>query len=452
MKVVIFGAGRRGLRLARHLIEEKKSVVFLDSSADRCSAAVSKLDCLAVCGSATDVDKLVEAGCQDADAIISVTDSDETNLVSCGIVAAQFPQVRQTIATIRGITYLGNVGLDSKILGISHIVNPEQEAAARINGILSTGLFRDFEYFPDAQFFLFTRCIGPAGPFTGKTLAQIKKEMPGRYVFPGVRRKGHVFNPDGNTVLQTGDEIAIIIDDNESKSLFSSVAENQRGEHFSHIALVGGSRIARNILLGMDEKTRKHVTLIDKDLAVCDKFVSDFPEILVLNGSITDEVFWEEERIYDYDVLASITENDELNIIASSYAKRIGTKHSIALIRTNNSYLQLAEAMDIDAAISTTDATVDTIMKYLRAEGITSLHTLFDGELEVYEYDIPAGFRYVGKALKDINFHGKATIAGVKRKNGENFIPDGFYEFQEGDTVLIASTHRNYAYIQELFS
>ena len=103
MKVVILGAGRRGLRLARHLIEEKKAVVFLDNNSERCAAASAKLDCLALCGSATDLEMLKEAGCEDADAVIAVTDSDETNLVACGIVASSFKGV-MTIAAIRAAT------------------------------------------------------------------------------------------------------------------------------------------------------------------------------------------------------------------------------------------------------------------------------------------------------------------------------------------------------------
>ena len=97
MNVVIFGAGRRGLRLARHLIEEEKSVTFLDNSPARCALAQSKLDCMAVTGSATDIEKLDECGCENADIAVAVTDSDEVNLVSCGIVTSRYPRVKTPI-------------------------------------------------------------------------------------------------------------------------------------------------------------------------------------------------------------------------------------------------------------------------------------------------------------------------------------------------------------------
>ena len=107
--------------------------------------------------------------------------------------------------------------------------------------------------------------------------------------------------------------------------------------------------------------------------------------------------------------------------------------------------------MDIDAPISTTDATVDTLMKYLRGEGISTLHTIFGGELEVYEYVLTEDFREIGKQLKDVNLKGKCIIAGVKRTKLDNFIPDGSYTFTAGDTLLVAATHDDYDFVTEFF-
>ena len=425
MRVVILGAGRRGLRLAQHLIEEKKSVVFIDNSSERCSAATAKLDCMAVCGSSTDIEMLREAGCDNAEAVIAVTDNDETNLVACGIIASSFRNVGMTIAAIRSINYLGT-GLDSDILGISHIVNPEQEAAGKIERIIETGLFRDFEYFPYAGFMMFSRKVTKESIFDGRTIAEIRREIPGRFVVIGIRRRG--------------------------KDIYSRLSD-VRNVPINKIILVGGTRIARFALLSMSESRRRNVILVEKDLSVCERFARDFPEVIVLNGAISDESFWEEERLYQSDLLISVTDNDELNIIAASYAKRLGTKRAVALIKTNNSYIPLAEAMDIDGVISTTNATVDAIVRYLRGDRIQSLHTLFDGQLEVYEYEVTESFRYTGMKLKDIDFRGKLIIAGVKRAKGkDNFIPDGNYQIEVGDTLLLSAVHSNYAYVEKLLT
>ena len=440
MRVVILGAGRRGLRLAQHLIEEKKSVVFIDNSSERCSAATAKLDCMAVCGSSTDIEMLREAGCDNAEAVIAVTDNDETNLVACGIIASSFRNVGMTIA------------LDSDILGISHIVNPEQEAAGKIERIIETGLFRDFEYFPYAGFMMFSRKVTKESIFDGRTIAEIRREIPGRFVVIGIRRRGKALTPSGDTVVHDGDEIAMIVDDDESSDIYSRLSD-VRNVPINKIILVGGTRIARFALLSMSESRRRNVILVEKDLSVCERFARDFPEVIVLNGAISDESFWEEERLYQSDLLISVTDNDELNIIAASYAKRLGTKRAVALIKTNNSYIPLAEAMDIDGVISTTNATVDAIVRYLRGDRIQSLHTLFDGQLEVYEYEVTESFRYTGMKLKDIDFRGKLIIAGVKRAKGkDNFIPDGNYQIEVGDTLLLSAVHSNYAYVEKLLT
>ena len=186
---------------------------------------------------------------------------------------------------------------------------------------------------------------------------------------------------------------------------------------------------------------------------MCERFARDFPDVMVLNGSISDESFWEEEKLYQSDLLISVTDNDELNIIAASYAKRMGTKRAVSLIKTNNSYISLAEAMDIDGVVSTTYATVDAIVRFLRGDRIQNLHTLFNGQLEVYEYEVTEGFRYIGKRLREIDFKGKLTIAGVRRSGGkDNFIPDGNYMILSGDTLILAATHADYAYVEKLMT
>lgn len=436
------------MRLARHLIQEKKAVTFLDQNQERCTQAVSKLDCLAICGSATDYDKLVEAGCETADSVIAVTDSDEVNLVSCGIVSSQWPNV-ETIASIRTLGYLSQY--DKKILGISHIVNPEQEAAIRIAGIIQSRLFSDIIYFTNAHFILFTRIIQKDSVLNGKTLIEMKKELPGQYVIAGIKRKNKVFTPSGNTILEPNDEVALVVDDDNSKDIFKFFGEVVT-TRLRRIVVVGGTRIAGYLFNQLPKRTLKNITLIEKDPTVCQNFVDEFPQLLVINGSITDEQIWDEEEIGKADLFISVTENDELNIITSSYAKKIGTKKSIALIKTNTNYLTFARHMDIDAPISTTEATVDTLMKYLRGDGIKGLHSLFDGELEVYEYVLDRNFSSLGQQLKDVQLKGKCIIAGVKRSKDNNFVPDGLYTFTEGDTLLVVATHEDYDFVTEFFS
>ena len=118
----------------------------------------------------------------------------------------------------------------------------------------------------------------------------------------------------------------------------------------------------------------------------------------------------------------SLTDNDELNIVTSGYAKKIGVKKAIAQIKSNANYVQFALSLDVDVALSITDVTSDAVIRFLRGDGISAMHTLFNGDLEVYEYI-----------------------------DGSSFIPDGEYTFTSGDSLIMAIRHEDSGYLKELF-
>lgn len=452
MKVLIFGAGRRGLRIAKHLIEEGKSITFLDYSTERCQSAQSKLDCMAICGSATNIDKLIEAGAEEADIVIAVTDSDEVNIVSCGLVAANFPNVTNTIAAIRSISYTGPEGISGKILGINHIVNPDQEGATRIADIIKSGLYQDTITFPDTDFELFTNDVDRNSPYCNKSLIEIRKNSSYNFVVAGVQRKGRTLIPAGDTIIKQGDTLAMISDNDETYAILNHSNKIQKYKQPDSIIIIGATRVTRFLLQTFSAQDRKKVKLIEKNAAIATEFATLFPEILVLNAAITDEQIWEEENLDKSDLFISLTENDELNIITASYAKKIGAKKAIALIKTNTNYSQFALSLDVDVALSITDVTVDSLVKNLRGDGVSAMHTLFNGGLEVYEYVVQEEFKYLGKALKDVNLRNKIIIAGVKRADGSSMVPGGNYVFSLHDSLILAVTHENSDYIQEFFA
>ncbi len=451
MKVLIIGAGRRGIRIGRHLAAEGSSITFLDRSESRCRAAQAKVDCLAVCGSGTDLAKLREAGAGNADTVIAVTDSDEVNIVSCGIIASEFPDVVNTIAAIRSAGYLGEEGLPPRILGITHIINPDQEGAQRLLDTIHYGLYRDTLIFPGTDFMIFTVQEGDTLR-RGENIAGIRKRIPYNFVIAAIYRRGSVIIPSGDTDIRPGD-IAVVITDSDKAYSALSGSEEQRAVYSEpdNIAILGATRITRFLLYGFSPKERKRVRLIEKDREAAEEFASIFPEITVLNASITDESIWEEEELGNVDLFISLTDNDELNIVTAGYARRIGARKAIAEIKSNTNYSQFALSFGVDVALSITDVTVDSLIRYLRGDGISAMHTLFEGELEVYEYVVQDTFPFLGKALKDIHFRSRIVIAGVRRTDGTSLVPDGEYVFNEGDSIIISIRHDESSYLKELF-
>jgi trk system potassium uptake protein TrkA len=447
-KVVILGAGRRGMGLAKQLITDGKDVVILDNSFERVEMAVSKLDCLGVLGNGTDIDKLTEAGVEQAEAFIAVTNSDEINLVSCGLVSSSFPNTK-TVAAIRSLIYTGSGGLKEGLLGIDYIVNPNAETARSIFSIIEQGVNGNLLAFSNSKLLLYNFYIEKNSTYVGTTVSEMRSKLNAEFVIASIKRRGHVLVPSGETTIQGEDTLSIIAESQEVTDILKTVGKLQKRPN--NMVLVGASKITRALLNRMNPAMRSKVTIVDQDPEVCKDFSERFREILVIKADITDEDIMAEEQLGTYDLLIALTDNDELNIITASYAKRIGIMRSMALIKQNNNYSRMASYLGIDVVISTTDTTVESLLRYLRGSNVSSVHSLFNGQLEVYEFIIHADSEVCGKQLKDINMRKKAIVAGITNDKGKSIIPNGYSTLNEGDTVVVAALRQATESIRKLF-
>lgn len=449
MKVVILGAGKRGTLLARHLIQEKRDVVIIDNDPKRAAEVQGKMDCMVIVGSGTDPAKLREAEVEKADLFVAVTDSDEINLVACGIVE-NIRSAVTTVAAIRNLTYTGKDGLPATILGINYIVNPEAEAARSIHAIIDRGIFSDVITFERSNLVLYNIYVTPKSRFANQNIANCRTTIGTEFVIAAINREDEGIVPSGNTIVFPGDTLSVVASDNDKEALFKLIGQHRIKP--KKIVIVGGSKIARFLLRSFEPSQHRSIVLVEQDPVVCEHFASLFPNLLVVRSDITDETIFEDERLVTYDLLISLTDNDELNIITASYAKRVGINYAIALIKNNNNYIRLARHLDIDSVISVSEATVDSLLKYMRGAHVSSVHSLFNGRLEIFEFVISSDMAVAGKKLKDINMRNKGIIAGITTSAGKNIIPSGAYRIEIGDTLLVCAGREELGFVQKIFS
>lgn len=433
--------------LGRQLIAEGKNVVMLDSSSERIEQAVSRLDCLGVTGNGTDPAKLIEAGIKEAEAFIALTDSDEINLVSCGLVEASYPHVR-TVAAIRSLSYTGSSGLREGLLGIDYIVNPAAETGRSIHALIDQGVNPNILSFSDSTLLLYNMHVGKSSSYIGSTVMELRTTLQAEFIVAAIKRKELLKIPYGESTIEEGDILSIVANEEEVHEILKAVDELEKVP--KRMVFVGASKITRALLNDMRPSMRTRVTLVDKDSEACKAFSERFREILVIHADITDDDIMQEEQLTASDLLVALTDNDELNIITASYAKRVGIGRSIALIKHNNN-IRMARFLDIDVVISTTDTTVESLLRYLRGSNVSSIHTLFDGQLEIIEYTIPQKSPLLGKMLKDIDMRTKAVVAGITKADGKNLIPTGDSLIEAGSTLLVAVKLEYTAFVDSLF-
>jgi len=447
MKVVILGAGRRGIRLARHLVEENKDVIIIDEDAEDVNTAMAKVDCLAIKGSGTSLEDLSDAGIDDADAFVALTGSDETNLVSSGIASSEF-HVPLTIASIRNLSYTGYSGIGNSLMGITHIVNPTQEVAQYIYKDVERGIYSNILPFENSSLLLYNVYVEKDSPYDGKLVRQLRHELNSNFIIAALDRNGEALVPSGDTVVKTGDTLSLVVPEENVTEILSSVG--RKSMKAKRIAIVGASQVADFLLRAIPQYQHRDIALIDKDSAVCEHMATVYPDVLVLNADITSEGVFEEEGLENYDLMLCLTSNDELNIITASYAKHYGIKTCLALVSHNPNYIRMAGHTDIDNIISTQDVTVDSLMRYLHGQNVSSMHSLFGGQIEAFEFTITDDNPIVGRALKDIDMRGKGIIAGVTKSDGSTLIPGGLYVLEAGDSLITVIERKSTDLIQKM--
>lgn len=105
MKIIILGAGQVGGTLAENLVGENNDITIVDSDKNKLRSLQDKYDLRVVVGHGAHPDVLREAGAEDADMLIAVTNSDECNMSACQIAYTLFGTPTK-IARIRSEQYL----------------------------------------------------------------------------------------------------------------------------------------------------------------------------------------------------------------------------------------------------------------------------------------------------------------------------------------------------------
>ncbi len=445
MHIVILGAGVVGIQIATQLINEGKDVVLIEKDPARAKYVSNHLDCIVVNEEGNNIGSLKRAGIHKADFFISVTNSDEVNMIACGLVSSEF-EVPVKIARVRNLDYSSARIVDKTFLGIDYIVNSEVETARQIANTVALGAESDVMLFENTDLQMRNITIQSTSFFKDKSLKDIRQGIKESFLMAGIIREGEFIIPSGDTVLKEHDTIYLLATKNKFTRIFMETG--RKSLKIDRIFIAGGGRIG-SLVCQYLVRTGRKITLIDNDYENCKILSEKFPEALIINADISDNDIFDEEQLDTYDLIVAATDNQELNILTSIYAKSMGTRRAIALV-TKSNYLPIASKLEIDATISPKNSTVDAIMKFIRRGDIKSVHSIFDGKGEVIEFYVNEKNRLANCALKDIDMPENSLILSVVRDN-KSILPDGNLVILPGDLVLIIASKTSIAQIEEFF-
>ncbi|MFH1278130.1 MAG: Trk system potassium transporter TrkA [Candidatus Eisenbacteria bacterium] len=447
MKVIIVGAGEVGFHIANHLSKQNHDIAVIERSPEKHRFLRDKVNALVVLGSGSSAATLEEAGVENADLFIAVTDQDEVNLVAC-LLAREY-NVPRLIARVRTLDYGREDGkLNASKLGIDLLINPEAVVAGEICKIATHSLATEVVEFAGGQVLFIGLKVTAENPVAGVSLAELG-EIRGLYrlVVTAISRGEKTIIPRGEDRIQEGDIIYYMCN-REDLSSVDYLFGLEKKETKS-VFILGGGRIGYLVARTLAERGI-HVKVIDRNPDHCRSIAQDLEHVLILNTEGTDVDTLENEGIRDADVYITVTQDDSANILYSLLAKQRGAKRAVALVN-HPVLLALAPTLGVDACISPRLATAGEILRYVRKGEVLSLAMVERSDAEVAEFIVPSFGAMVKRPLKDLSFPDGAIIGAVVRGE-EVLIPRGDDHLEAGDHVIVFTLPGSIAPVEKFFS
>jgi trk system potassium uptake protein len=432
MKIIILGAGQVGGSVAESLVSEQNDITVVDLEPQRLRALQERLDLRTVLGNGAHPSVLTEAGIEDADLLVAVTQSDETNLVACRIAARMF-NVPRRIARVRATDYLANervLGEDGFDVDLS--ICPEQVLTDYIVKLVEFPEALQVLDFAGGKVSLVAVRAFSGGPLVGNPLKDLRRHIPNvdaRIV--AIFRGDRSIVPDGDTLIEAGDEVFCLAASENIREVMRELRRMDRP--VKRVMIAGGGNIGLRLAQALED--RYSVRVLEHNKRRCEVLAARLGEALVLNGDTTDEELLEDENIAEMDLFVAVTNDDENNIMSSLLAKRMGARRVVSLIN-RKSYVDLLQSGQIDIAISPAQATIGTLLAHVRRGDVVAVHSLRRGAAEALEAVVHGdreSCKLTDRRVDEIELPPGTTIGAVVR--GEEVI------MAHHDTVIRAEDH-----------
>jgi trk system potassium uptake protein TrkA len=441
---VILGAGQVGSTVAENLVSEANDITVVDIEPLRLQKLQDRLDLRTVTGNAAHPAVLEQAGARDADLLLAVTQSDETNLVACKLAATLF-NIPTKIARIRSTDYLSHPEIfSSGNFAVDHSICPEQILCDSIVKLLEFPESLQVLEFAGGKVSLVAVRAFHGGPLVGHQIRHLREHMPQVDTrVAAIFRQDSPIAPEGTTVVEAGDEVFFIAATGNIRNVLREL--RRMDTPVRRVMIGGGGNIGRRLAKAIEG--RYEVKIIEHNKAGAEQLAAELDRTLVLVGDATDEELLDAEHIGDMDVYCALTNDDETNIMSALLAKRGGARKVIALIN-RSSYVNLLQAGQIDIAISPAQSTIGALLAHVRRGDCVAAHSLRRGAAEALEliaHGDMRSSRVIGRPIEQLQLPRGMTIGAIARQRGRAGPTgrDGNHEIliAHHDTVIEAGDH-----------
>jgi trk system potassium uptake protein TrkA len=451
MRVIICGAGQVGYGIAERLAAERNDISVIDTSPELIGVIRDSLDVRGVVGHGAHPDVLAAAGAAEADMIIAVTLYDEVNMIACKVAHSLF-NVPTKIARIRSQSYLQPHYQDlfsREHLPIDVIISPELEVGEMVLRRIALPGATDVVRFAEGKVAMVAiECLEEC-PVINTPLAQLSElfpDLPSTVV--GVSRNGKLFVPHSGDQLLAGDLAYVVTTKDQVRRTLGLFGHEET--EATRIVIAGGGNIGLYVARALEQRQmRTRVKLIEHTRERAISIADQLRKTVVLHGSALDQKLLLEADIEDADLMVALTNNDQVNILASVMAKRLGCKSNLVLIN-NPSYQDLTKTIGIDAHINPRNVTISRVLQHVRRGRIRAVHSVQKGAAEIIEAEALETSPLVGPQLRDADLPSGMRIGAIYR-DGVAMKPDGSMRINPKDRVIIFAMAGAVKQVEQMF-
>lgn len=443
MKIIIFGANEIGAMIASQFYTAN-DIIVIDEEKNKIDA-FNKLDISFIDGNASCIDILKQADIKKSDVFIACTTSDELNIVAC-LTAKRLCDVC-TMCFVRKEEYKESLKItkDAEFNAdfyVDYVIWPEELLTQEIFRIITVAKALDVENFAEGRARLLEYKIVPNSVLVNRMVKNC--EFPKDTLIVGINRNVELFIPNGETVLHQEDKV-IFMGLSHSLDILAGKFFHEK-EFVKNVAIIGGGSVGLKLAKNLED-LKLNLKIIERDEKRCEYLSEQLANALVIHGDGTDIELLNEEDISSSDVVVSVTNNDEKNLLCSLLLKQLGVNRVIARV-SKDTNASLFEKVGIDIAISSKVASLNEIKNNLCDKNIGILATVEQGKGEVLKISLAENFESI--KIMDLRLPVKAVVGVVQRKN-RIIIPNGATLLQSGDNLIIFTTSENAPILKNFF-
>lgn len=449
MDIIVVGCGKVGFTIVEQLSNEGHNIVAIDERPECIDKVKEELDVMGITGNGVSYQVLMEAGIATTDLLISVTGSDEQNLLCC-LIAKKTGKC-QTIARVRNPVYSKEIEFFKNEFGLAMIINPEYATADEISRIFQFPSAIKIDPFAGGKVEMLHFRITKNSRLNGEQVNSIRTHINKNILIAAVDRNDHIIIPNGDFTFQENDTVSIIGKRREAVDFFKKCGLITNPIKSAMIA--GGGKIsyylARNLL-----RAGVNVTIIEIDQKRCEELAELLPKATIICGDATDQCVLEQEGLLKTQGFAVLTGLDEENILVTLYARNNSDAKIITKINRIN-FTSVINELHLDCVVNPRIIMADHIIRYVRSSkksdesNVENLYKMKEGKAEALEFIIKERSAITDIPLKELQIKDNILICSIYR-NGEIIIPSGQDTIQVGDSVVIIVANKRISNIREI--